>query len=126
MNEVIPTERDPHTGVFLKGKKGGPGRPRGSRNRFSEAFMADMCEAWEKFGKAAIFRVLRDRPSDFLKVAASLMPQKLELTRPEEGLSDTELEDTIDNLATLLAYVEQLESADQEVEGREREAITAN
>ena len=35
---IKPTDRDPETGLFLKGKIGGPGRPKGAKNKLQEAF----------------------------------------------------------------------------------------
>lgn len=59
------------------GESGNPkGRPEGSRNKLGEAFLDDMFEAWKAQGIDAINRVIKDRPQDFLKVVASLLPQK--------------------------------------------------
>jgi len=36
------------------GQSGNPkGRPKGSRNKLSEDFFRDLCEAWQAMGKAA-------------------------------------------------------------------------
>jgi hypothetical protein len=64
-------------------KKGGPspnpaGRPKGSRNKFSEDFIRDFCAAWEKNGADALDRMARDDPSAFVRAAVQLLPAKLE------------------------------------------------
>jgi hypothetical protein len=60
------------------GSRPGPGRPKGSRNKLSEAFLRDFCEAWEERGKAALEAVATTDPSTFIKVTAQLLPAKLE------------------------------------------------
>src|SRR5689334_10612506 len=60
------------------GSRPGPGRPKGSRNKLSEAFLRDFCEAWEERGKAALEAVATTDPSTFIKVAAQLLPAKIE------------------------------------------------
>jgi hypothetical protein len=74
------TDVDTKTGLFLKGKKGGPGRPKGARAKLGEAFLEDMRAAWEMQGKKVIDRVIADRPQDFMKVIASLLPRDVNLT----------------------------------------------
>ena len=97
-------DRDPVTGAFLKGKKGGPGRPKGNRNRLGEAFLADMQAAWVESGASVIKKVIETRPQDFLKIVASLMPQELHVkTGPVEELTGAELTDNLDKLAELIA-----------------------
>lgn len=65
-------------GRFLTGNSGG-GRPKGSRNRLSEAFLNDLHTVWEREGKAAIERTLSERPWEFIRVVASVIPKELDL-----------------------------------------------
>ena len=44
MSEETDKDRDPKTGRFLKGGKGGPGRPKGSRSKLSEDFFKALVE----------------------------------------------------------------------------------
>jgi hypothetical protein len=98
MNDII---RDEKTGRFLPGTRGrGGGRPLGSRHKLSAKFLADFHAAWEQYGVAALQKVAEHDPSTFVRVAASLLPRKLELERIE--LTDDQLEARITQLATNL------------------------
>lgn len=63
------------------------GRPKGSRNKFSEAFIGDFLKEWEIGGAEALRSVRENDPSTFLRVAASIVPKHYTI---EEG--DTALE----------------------------------
>ena len=57
--------------AWPQGTSGNPvGRPKGSRNKVSEAFLADFLEVWGSRGKAAIERVADEFPAVFVRVAA--------------------------------------------------------
>lgn len=71
------------------------GRPLGSRNKLAEAFVADMYQAWEVDGSKAIKEMIKRKPWEFVKIAAGLMPQKLEITNKFQSLPDAELADTL-------------------------------
>jgi hypothetical protein len=55
----IITIRDEH-GRYLKGMRGGPGRPVGSRNKLTEDFLRDLQADWEQHGKK-ILEVMREK-----------------------------------------------------------------
>ena len=54
-----------------------PGRPKGSRNKLGEAFLEDMLNDWEQHGKVVIEAVRADKPDQYLKVVASILPREL-------------------------------------------------
>ena len=83
---------------FKPGESGNPnGRPKGSRNKLGEDFILKMQEAFQEHGKAVIQTVIEERPHEFLKVIASLLPKEFHITDATvDGLSDHELGDIID------------------------------
>lgn len=66
-------------GRFIAGNSGNGGRPRGARAKLGEAFMEAMRASFEEKGKAAIDAVIEDKPDQYLKVIASLMPKQLDI-----------------------------------------------
>ena len=82
---------------FKPGQSGNPkGRPRGSRNKLSEEFFRDLCDAWQAFGKPALMTAAWTHPVEFVRVVASLIPRELEATAPvTERMSDAQLESII-------------------------------
>jgi hypothetical protein len=58
------------------GQSGNPaGRPKGSRNKLSEEFFRDLCDAWQVFGKPALMTAALLHPMEFVRMVASLMPK---------------------------------------------------
>jgi hypothetical protein len=78
------------------GQFGNPkGRPQGSRNKLSEEFFRDLCDAWQVFGKPALMTVALTHPLEFVRLVASLMPRELEATTTApvmERMSDAQLD----------------------------------
>ena len=67
------------------GESGNPaGRPKGSRNKLSEEFIAEVYADWCEHGAAAIQTVRETRPDVYVKVVASLLPRQVqaEVTGP--------------------------------------------
>ena len=62
---------------FKPGNPGGPGRPLGSKNRLSEYFLHELADHFEEHGREAIERVCEDRPGEYLRIIASLIPKEL-------------------------------------------------
>src|SRR5262245_4879615 len=77
------------------GQSGNPaGRPKGSRNKLSEEFFQDLCDAWQAFGKPALETMAMLYPVEFVRLVASLIPKEPEATTatPVERLSDAQLD----------------------------------
>jgi hypothetical protein len=68
----VSSVRNPR-GRFVTGNIGGPGRPRGSRNRLSEQFFADLCADWQAHGPETMAKVRRDFPVAYFRAVASLL-----------------------------------------------------
>jgi hypothetical protein len=82
---------------FKPGQSGNPaGRPKGSRNKVSEKLLEVLALDFEAHGQQVIEQVRTERPADYLKIVASLVPKQMEIddrrthTRAED-LSDEEL-----------------------------------
>jgi hypothetical protein len=88
-------------GQFLSGTIGIGGRPKGARNKLGEEFIKALASDFDKNGPEAIARVREERPQDYLKVIASLLPKEIKLT-DERELSDEELDRRIRDLASVL------------------------
>lgn len=88
---------------FLPGQSGNlRGRPKGSRHKLSEAFLADLAEHWEANGIEALRRARTEDPAAYVRVIASLLPKQTEkLPNPLADLTDDELDKLEASLATI-------------------------
>jgi hypothetical protein len=90
-------------GRFVSGNIGG-GRPKGSRNNLQERFIDDIYAAWQGKGAEAIDAMIADKPGDFVKVVAGLMPKEATLNINDHSeLTDAELTERVRALASQLA-----------------------
>lgn len=76
-NDIEPSLRD-EKGRFLTGNTGG-GRPKGARAKLGEAFIEAMRSDFEQHGAAAIAKVRDEKPDQYLKVIASILPKEIDL-----------------------------------------------
>lgn len=83
---------------------GNPGKPKGARNKLQEDFIKDVHAAWEAKGKEAIDLMIADKPGDFVKMCASLMPKEATLNINDNSeLTDDELAERVRSLAAQLS-----------------------
>ena len=71
---VKPAQDD--KGRFISGNIGG-GRPKGARAKLGEAFIKALFEDFNENGVDAIQQVRDEKPDQYLKVIASLMPKEI-------------------------------------------------
>jgi hypothetical protein len=86
-------------GLFVKGQPKTGGRRKGSRDRIATALLETIAEDFEKFGKEAVLIARKERPVEYLRVVASLLPKEFEITTHNiaNELSDDELDALIEH-----------------------------
>ena len=52
---------------------------KGSRNKLSDAFLQALADDFEAHGKGVVEKVRTERPQDYLKIVASVMPKRMEV-----------------------------------------------
>jgi hypothetical protein len=96
-----------HSGLrpWKPGESGNPaGKPKGSRNKLGEAFIQDLYADWETNGADVIAKVREGKPDAYLKVVASILPQKLEIEHVD-SLTDDERRGRIREIAEQLGAI---------------------
>lgn len=90
------------------GQSGNPkGRPANAKQKLSDSFLADMLEAWEAKGKSAIDRVIAERPHEFIKAVAAIVPKDINVkTEVVQELTDDELAAALTALRSTLALAD--------------------
>jgi uncharacterized protein DUF5681 len=94
--KTAPDNTENQQGRWRPGQSGNPlGRPKGSRNKLSEDFLNAFAQDFERHGAGIIEKVREERPQDYLKIAASLLPKQMEIeagrSRPAYELTDEEI-----------------------------------
>lgn len=66
---------------FKPGQSGNPaGRPKGARQKLGEDFLNALRDDFEANGPAVIQAVRSEKPDQYLKVIASILPKEIELS----------------------------------------------
>lgn len=98
-------EETKRTTLFKPGNNANPtGRPKGSRNKLGEVFIQALYNDFQDHGAGVIEKVRTEKPDAYLKVVASILPQKLEIERTD-GLTDDERRSRIREIAEQLGAV---------------------
>ena len=70
--------------VWKKGESGNPnGRPKGSRNKLSEAFLRVLADDFVEHGQDVIETLRKDEPDKYVATVGRLMPKLMELSGPD-------------------------------------------
>ena len=89
----------------MRFEKGHAGRPRGSRNKLAQRVFDDILKHWNEpaggdlcKGQAALELLYREKPGDYLKLTASVLPRDLVIENVAANLDDDELDRMISML----------------------------
>lgn len=94
MNSAPATYRDPFTADDPRANR--KGRSKGSRAKLAQRFFEDTYAAWEEQGPSVLARAAFHDPVAFANMVARLMPQKIEVSTPTDGMSDERLAEMLD------------------------------
>lgn len=82
-------------------KRGEGGRPKGARNKLTEDFIAALQKDFEEHGEVAVQACRMSKPSDYLKIIATVIPKEIQLT-DERKYTDEQLKQRFITVAKLL------------------------
>lgn len=66
--------------LFKPGQPKVGGRRKGSRDRIATALLEAIAKDFEEFGNEAVIIARKERPVEYLRVVASLLPKEFEIT----------------------------------------------
>jgi hypothetical protein len=99
MTEITKFQQRP-AHLWKPGTSGNPaGRPRGSRNKLSEDFVAALYDDFQAHGAAAIAACRAEKPDVYVRVIAGLLPK--DMTIKVQQLDDLTDEQLMHKLAAL-------------------------
>jgi hypothetical protein len=105
MQDEKPKPEKDEKGRFISGNIGG-GRPKGARSKLSEAFLDALHDDFTEHGVEAIATVRMEKPDQYLKVIASILPKDLNVNVNEfDGMTDDELMERIRQLDDIIRPV---------------------
>lgn len=104
MREMEVKPEQDEKGRFVSGNIGG-GRPKGARAKLGEAFIEALHQSFQARGVEAIEAVIDEKPEQYLKVIASLMPKDVNLNISDDtgDMTDDELAERIKRLTASVA-----------------------
>ena len=79
--------------LFEKGRPKTGGRAKGAKNRLSHAFLTALADDFEQHGVEALRIARIEKPVEYIRIVAGLMPKELEIMDSRlSDLSDEELD----------------------------------
>ncbi len=64
---------------FKAGSSGGPGRPKGARNKITKAYLDAVAKSFAKNGPEVLEIIKEKRPDVYMKLVAALVPKDLDV-----------------------------------------------
>jgi hypothetical protein len=104
------------------------GRPKGSKNKLSEDFISALSRDFEQHGTSVIETVRTEKPADYLKIIASIVPKELTINAPTlDEMSDEELIERLEQVRSLAIALSGSQAASgSRAQGRKAKAQAVN
>ena len=81
----------PH--LYKPGQTGNPkGRPKGSKSKLSEEFLTDLLASWREKGRQALSVAADEKPVEYAKMVASLIPKEITFKNELSEFTDEQLD----------------------------------
>jgi Family of unknown function (DUF5681) len=119
MTEITKLQQRP-AHLWKPGTSGNPaGRPRGSRNKLSDDFVAALYNDFQEHGSAAIAACRAEKPDVYVRVIAGLLPKDMNIKVQQlDDLTDDQL---MRKLAVLTEMAKPLLSKLNAIEGEAKD-----
>ena len=123
--EPITTGDNRNPSWFKPGNNANPrGRPKGARHKLGEAFLEALASDFEAHGPQAIAEVRENRPADYLKVIASILPKEMNVkVDTTDELTDDQLDQRIRALADAIGIEVRLSGGASSGDGSEEASV---